>query len=107
MSVIQRLILNLFEKWQLSDQEAAEVLGLSGDEFNLFKAGELVKPELGLKLTELLRINRALKIIFKEPGRGYKWLRKPNASFRGETALEIMKIDLERVRAYLEAEVHG
>ena len=107
MSEIQRLILNLFEKWQLSDQDAAEVLGLTDKEYDLFKAGELARPELGLKLTELLRIHRALKIVFKEPQRGYEWIRKSNISLDGETALEVMKTDLERVRAYLEAEVHG
>lgn len=107
MSEIQKLILNLFEKWQLSDEDAAEVLGLTDKEYDLLKAGELARAELGLTLTELLRIHIALKIIFKEPGRGCKWIHKPNACFGGETALEIMKTDLERVRAYLEAEVHG
>ena len=104
---MQRVILNLFEKWQLSDQDAAEVLGLPSEEYELFKAGELDGPELGGKLAELFRIHRALKTIFKEPQRGYKWIRKPNAVLGGETALEIMKTDLERVREYLEAEVIG
>mgnify|MGYP000586729652 CR=1 FL=1 len=30
-----------------------------------------------------------------------------NARLGGETALEVMKTDLEKVRAYLEAEVSG
>ena len=77
MSEIQKLVLNLFEKWQLSDQDAAEVLGLKGEEYELFKAGELDKSELGLKCAELLRIHRALRIVFKEPQRGDQWIRRP------------------------------
>ncbi|WP_052742187.1 hypothetical protein [Kiloniella litopenaei] len=84
MSEIQKLIQNLFGKWQLSDGDVAEVLGLTDEEYELFKAGELDKPELGGKLTELLRIDRALRVIFKEPQRGYKWIRKPNDIFGGK-----------------------
>ncbi|WP_204247828.1 MbcA/ParS/Xre antitoxin family protein [Kiloniella litopenaei] len=55
----------------------------------------------------MFRVHRALRIIFKEPGRGYEWIVSPNASFGGETALEIMETDIGRVKAYLEAEADG
>ena len=54
---------------------------------------------------------KALRIVFREPERGYAWIAKPNAAFGARTALEVMLngelTDLMRVRRYLDAERGG
>jgi hypothetical protein len=56
-------------------------------------------------------IHKALRIIFREPQRGYGWVRMPNATFDGRSALDVMLggelTDLMRVRRYLDAERGG
>jgi hypothetical protein len=56
-------------------------------------------------------IHKALRYLFKEPERAHAWVRKPNAVFNGQSALERMLagdvIDLAAVRGYLDAERGG
>ena len=56
-------------------------------------------------------IHKALRHLFKEPARAYAWVKKPNAAFGGQSALERMLAgdvtDLAAVRAYLDAERGG
>ncbi len=60
------------------------------------------------RLSNLMGIHKALRIIFREPQRGYAWIKKPNAAFTDKSALEVMLggelTDLMRVRRYLDAE---
>ena len=53
-------------------------------------------------------IHKALRYLFSDPERGYRWIRQPNARFGGQSALDRMlagaPADLAAVRAYLDAE---
>jgi hypothetical protein len=53
-------------------------------------------------------IHKALRIIFRDPQRGYDWIRKGNTAFADRSALDVMLAgeltDLMRVRRYLDAE---
>ena len=53
-------------------------------------------------------IHKALRLIFREPQRGYDWIRAANTTFGGQSALAVMLggelTDLMRVRRYLDAE---
>ena len=53
-------------------------------------------------------IHKALRIIFREPQRGYAWIRAANDAFGSRSALDVMLggdlTDLMRVRRYLDAE---
>jgi hypothetical protein len=53
-------------------------------------------------------IHKALRTIFREPARGYGWIKAPNEIFAGQSALDVMLggelTDLMRVRRYLDAE---
>ncbi|MEH6633455.1 MAG: MbcA/ParS/Xre antitoxin family protein [Halopseudomonas aestusnigri] len=105
----QKMILNLFGKWELTEQEAANLLDLPLERYYEFHLGEFenLNSELGNKVDELLRIHKALRTLFDDPERGYLWIRRPNTVFKGKIALEIMILNLKRVRIYLEAEVNG
>ena len=61
-------------------------------------------------LEGLLAIHSALRELFPSADQGYCWMRAPNAAFGGRSALEVLLREgdgLERVRAYLEAEIRG
>lgn len=81
--------------------------------FARWKAGELgrIGREGKARLSNLLGIHEALRIIFREPARGCAWIKAPNEAFGGRSALEVMLggelTDLMRVRRYLDAERGG
>lgn len=60
------------------------------------------------RLSNLLGIHKALRILFIDPARGYDWIRAENAVFCGTSALGVMLggdlTDLMRVRRYLDSE---
>jgi uncharacterized protein (DUF2384 family) len=105
-----RAALNLFRVWSLTDEQAAVLLDLPVRTFRRWKAGELgrIDRDSKARLSNLMGIHKALRIIFREPQRGYDWMRRPNAAFGGRSALDIMLggelTDLMRVRRYLDAE---
>jgi hypothetical protein len=58
------------------------------------------------RLSNIIGIHKALRIIFREPSRGYAWMQSPNDAFQGRSALDVMLggelTDIMRVRRYLE-----
>jgi len=105
--------INLFGRWQLTDAQAATLLDLPPRTFARWKAGAIGRlgRDQKARLSNLMGIHKALRIIFGEPARAYDWVRRPNTAFGGRTALEIMLggelTDLMRVRRYLDAERGG
>jgi hypothetical protein len=105
-----RAALNLFRLWRLTDEEAATLLDLPLRTYRRWKGGELgrIDRDGKARLSNLIGIHKALRIIFREPQRGYAWMRKANDAFAGCSAVEIMLggelTDLMRVRHYLDAE---
>lgn len=108
---MQRAAINLFDRWELTDGEAATLLGdISVRTFQRWKDGNLgrVGNDLAARLSNLMGIHKALRLLFAENERGYAWIKKPNTVFGGHTALDIMLggqlTDLMRVRRYLDAQ---
>ena len=105
-----RAALNLFRLWRLADEEAATLLDLPLRTYRRWKGGELgrIDRDGKARLSNLIGIHKALRIIFREPQRGYAWMRKANDAFAGRSAVEVMLggelTDLMRVRHYLDAE---
>jgi len=105
-----RAALNLFELWSLTDEQAAILLDLPVRTYRRWKAGELgrIDRDGKARLSNLMGIHKALRIIFREPQRGYAWIKAPNKIFGNLTALDVMLggelTDLMRVRRYLDAE---
>jgi len=60
------------------------------------------------RLSNIMGIHKALRVIFHEPQRGYAWIKAANTAFANRSALEVMLggelTDLMRVRRYLDAE---
>ena len=108
-----RAALNLFRLWSVTDEQAAILLDLPIRSYRRWKAGEIgrIDRDAKARLSNLIGIHKALRIIFSEPNRAYAWIRASNAAFGGRTALEVMlggeMTDLMRVRRYLDTERGG
>ncbi|MET3791435.1 antitoxin Xre-like helix-turn-helix domain-containing protein [Aquamicrobium terrae] len=109
-----RAVIRLFEKWQLSDAEAREILGgLAARTYARWKAGEpgRIDRDLATRLSLLMGIHKGLRYLFSDPERGYAWVKKPNRAFGERTPAEIMAqgdiFSLARVRSWLDAERGG
>ncbi len=108
-----RAALNLFRLWGVTDDQAAVILDLPRRTFARWKSGEVgrIGRDGKARLSNLMGIHKALRIIFREPTRGYAWIKAANAAFGGASAMDVMLhgelTDLMRVRNYLDAERGG
>jgi Protein of unknown function (DUF2384) len=108
-----RAAVTLFGRWRLTDEQAAILLDLPLRTYRRWKAERKGRFDRDGKarLSNLMGIHKALRIVFREPERGYAWVSKSNTAFGGRTALDIMLngdlTDLMRVRRYLDAERGG
>ena len=105
-----RAVVNLFRLWRLTDEQAATLLDLPSRSYARWKTGQIgrVSRDGKARLSNLMGIHKALRLIFREPQRGYAWIKAGNEAFGGKSALEVMLggelTDLMRVRRYLDAE---
>lgn len=108
-----RAAVNLFGKWAITDEQAALLLDLNLRTYRRWKAdgANRLDRDTKARLSNLMGIHKALRIIFREPQRGYDWISAPNQAFSGQRALDVMLggelTDLMRVRRYLDAERGG
>ncbi|AJR26065.1 MULTISPECIES: MbcA/ParS/Xre antitoxin family protein [unclassified Sphingobium] len=108
-----RSALNLFARWGITDEQAAVLTDMPVRTYRRWKAegpGRISRDGLA-RLSNLMGIHKALRIIFQEPQRGYDWIKAPNAAFGDASALQVMiggeLTDIMRVRRYLDAERGG
>ena len=105
-----RAVVNLFGRWELTDEQAATLLDMPVRTYRRWKAGEQgrIDRDAKARLSNLMGVHKALRLIFREPQRGYGWIKASNQAFGGRSALEIMLggelTDLMRVRRFLDAE---
>lgn len=108
-----RAALNLFIKWDVTDEQASTLLDMTPRTFARWKADGAgkISRDGRARLSNLLGIHKALRIIFQEPQRGYDWIKAENAAFYGASAVDVMLggelTDIMRVRRYLDAERGG
>jgi len=108
-----RAAVNLFRLWELTDDQAAILLDMPVRSYRRWKAGGhgRIDRDRKARLSNLMGIHKALRIILREPRRAYAWIKAENAAFQGRSALDVMMggelTDLMRVRRYLDAERGG
>lgn len=108
-----RAVLRLFQRWDLTDDQAAMLVDMPVRSYRRWKAGEIGRLDRDAKarLSNLIGIHKALRLMFNDPARGYRWIGTANAAFAGRSALDVMLggelTDLMRVRRYLDAERGG
>lgn len=108
---LARTTVNLFRAWDVSDAEARVLLGdMAPRTWARWKDGAIgrVDRDLRMRMAHLMGIHKGLRYLFRDPARGYAWVRKPNAAFGGASALQIMLrgelSDLALMRDWLDAE---
>jgi uncharacterized protein (DUF2384 family) len=108
-----RAAVNLFGLWAVTDKQAAVLLDTPVRSYARWKAdgsGHFSRDQKA-RLSNIMGIHKALRIVFHEPQRGYDWVRAPNRVFGGRSGLDVMLdgdlTDLMRVRRYLGAERGG
>lgn len=108
-----RATLNLLRHWDVTDEQAGTLLDMPLRTYRRWKAGELgrIDRDTKARLSNLMGIHKALRLIFREPQRGYAWIHAANDAFGKRSALDVMLggelTDLMRVRRYLDAERGG
>jgi hypothetical protein len=112
-SAMFRAVLNLFGKWDLTDEQAAILLDMPVRSYRRWKSegpGK-VSRDGRARLSNLMGIHKALRIIFSQAQRGYAWIKAGNTAFAGSSALDVMLggelTDIMRVRRYLDGERGG
>ena len=107
-----RAFFEIKEKWQLSYEEAKTLLGQPGKStyynWQRGQVGDVVhRMDLATRISYVLGIFKALNTIYEHAELADSWVRKPNAAFGGQSALDRMLggqvVDLARVREYLDS----
>jgi hypothetical protein len=111
---MQRATVKLFDHWDISDREAALLMGnIPEQSYRGWENGDYGQwtVDLALRLSNLIGIHKALRVLYADRERGYRWIKTPNLAFGDRTALEIMLSgnlsDLIKVREYLDGFVAG
>ncbi len=107
---LARTTINLFNAWDLTDNEACILLGgMSRRTWARWKAGDVLSnSDQRMRMAHLMGIHKGVRHLFKDPARGYAWVRKPNAAFGNLSALDLMlrgeMSDIAELRRWLDAE---
>ena len=101
-----RAAFRLLKNWELSDTEVRVLLG--GDEIAFRNEQQCPNEDILVRAHLLLGIHKQLRVLFVDKRRGYQWVKKPNQTFGGLSALEVMEQrgveGILHVKEYLEAE---
>lgn len=104
-----RTVLNIMTVWQLTDQQASELVGIDSNHLNDWRKGSIgpLTGEQYHRLLYVLSIYRATHELL--PTTANAWILKANPAlpFAGQTPLEVMSRGvpgLQSVRGYLEAQ---
>lgn len=105
--------LEISRKWDLGTEEQITLLGTPGRStfFKWKKEGGNLPQDTAERLSHILAIWKALRILFTVDERAEQWIRRPNDMFDGQSALEVMlqgkMSDIFAVRQYLDAQRGG
>ncbi len=107
-----RAFFRIADTWALSPDEAMALLGQPGKTtFYNWKKGHVGQVahghDLATRISYVLGIFKALEILYQRPEMADEWVRRPNAAFGGQSALQRMSagqiVDLAAVRDYLDS----
>jgi len=111
-SELAKMVMRLFEHWQLSTEDQLSLLGLSTTNrgaLTRYRKGEPLAPNRDLleRVGILLSIHKSLRLLFpRNRDLAYAWMTQRNRAFEGMTPVEAIKqwgfTGLLMVRAYLD-----
>jgi len=105
-----RGVFRIFDAWGVSPEQSIMLLGRpSKSTYYKWKRGEIgtVPHDTVRRVSYLLGIYKALQILYRDPALADAWIKRGNAAFGGQSALDRMMggdvADLAAVRTYLDA----
>ena len=104
---------SLAEAWGLNTDQQLKLLGSPGRStfFNWRKKGGKLPEDTLERISHLIAIYKALQILLPEPEAADGWIKRPNAYFGEQAALDAMLsgrfADLYKVREYVDAQRGG
>jgi len=100
---------NLASLWELNRHDAASLLGDPKERtYYNWKEGKVgfVPTDTMRRISYLLGIHKALRILYRNPENLYKWIKQPNDYFNGQSPLERMvngdMVEMAHVRKYID-----
>jgi uncharacterized protein (DUF2384 family) len=98
-------------EWSLPEKDMRVLLGEPGrSTFYNWRAGKVsqLSRDTLERVSYIAGIYKALHLLFPRPQQANDWIKKPNAAFAGQSALDVMLagsiVDLAKVRRYLDAQ---
>lgn len=111
-----KVVAKILDKWNCSTEESITLLGLKRSTWFKYKntpENASFSHDLIERLSYLLNIHAALRLLFSNHESVYQWVRKPNKApfYNGRSAMDIMLqgrvVDLWSVSSRLNAERGG
>lgn len=111
-----KVVLNIFDKWHCTTEEALILLGLKRSTWFKYKNAPehaSFSHDITERISYILNIHAALRILFSNQDSVYQWVRKPNTDpfYNGRSAMDVMLqgrvVDLWSVSSRLNAERGG
>ena len=106
---VKRGFFRIMDAWAIRDSDAQVLLGgPSRTTFYAWKKGDggKLSHDTLERVSYVLGIYKALQLLFSNPDQADAWMKKPNAAFGGQSALERALggrvVDLAHVRQYLD-----
>lgn len=111
-SKLAKVVMRLFDKWELSQSDRLNLLGLSPNSRQMlsrYAQGQPLpkQPDLMDRVGLLLTIHRSLRMLYPENADiCYSWIKLKNELFGGITPLELMKagglLGIAQIARYLD-----
>lgn len=111
-----KVVLNIFDKWKCTTEESLVLLGLKRSTWFKYKNSPehaAFSHDIIERISYILNIHAALRILFSNQESVQQWVRKPNKSpfYNGRSAMDVMLqgrvVDLWAVASRLNAERGG
>ena len=106
---VKRGFFRIMDAWEVRDSDAQVLLGRpSRTTFYAWKKAEggRLSHDTLERVSYVLGAYKALQLLFSNPGQADAWMKRPNAAFGGQSALEHALggrvVDLAHVRHYLD-----
>lgn len=106
-----KMVMKLFDNWELQTEEATALLGLSKDNrtaLSKYRKGEPISNSRDSleRLSHLFAIHKNLRLLYPQREVCYAWMKRRNGAFDGLTPVEVIDKygfrGLLMVRSYLD-----
>src|SRR3546814_7476861 len=87
--------IRVFDHWGVTDAQAAVLLGdIAVRTYQRWKQGEYGRwnVDMAARLTNLIGIHKALRLLYTETDRGYRWIKAPNRARPEEHTSELQSL---------------